>query len=135
MGAWGSGVFDNDVACDFALTAADGGGVSALEAALDRVLSLGDDYLKAPEAAEGLAAADVAARLRSSPGVENAYTARVDAWVRTAGATASGELAEKAARAIKRILTEPSELLELWEASDDFDGWKRAVEELTTRLQ
>jgi len=44
------------------------------------------------------------------------------------------ELVDKAKRAIARILLEPSELLELWTESNDFEGWKRAVEGVAQRL-
>jgi hypothetical protein len=134
MGAWGPGVFENDTACDFASAVADGGGIPALALALDRVLSSEGDYLEAPDAAEGLAAAEIIARLRGSPGKETAYTASIDAWIKGLQTTASDELIEKAKRSIVRILTEPSELLELWAASDDFDGWKCSVEDLSKRL-
>ena len=55
MGAWGPEVFENDIACDFASTVAEGGGVPALTQALDRVLSSEGDYPEAPDAEEGLA--------------------------------------------------------------------------------
>lgn len=50
MGAWGTGVFDNDTACDFASAVVDGGGMTALVEALDRVALSGDNYLEAPDA-------------------------------------------------------------------------------------
>lgn len=134
MGAWGSGVFENDTACDFASSVADGGGIAALNQAIDRVLSSGASYLEAQDAEEGLAAADIVARLRGSPGQQTAYTASIDSWIANSKAVASDELAKKAKQSIARILVEPSELLELWTESDEFDGWKRRVEELVQRL-
>lgn len=62
MGAWGTGVFENDAAGAFAVAVAGGGGVAALEAALDRVLAAGDVYLEAPQAEEAIAAAEIVAR-------------------------------------------------------------------------
>jgi hypothetical protein len=47
MGAWGTGVFENDPACDFAADVADGGGLRAPVQALDRVLLPESDYLRA----------------------------------------------------------------------------------------
>jgi Domain of unknown function (DUF4259) len=134
VGAWGSGVFENDTACDFASTVAEGGGIPALTQALDRVLSSKGDYLEASDAAEGLAAAEIIARLIGHLGKETAYTASIDAWVKSARITASDELVEKAKLSILRILSEPSELLELWTDSDDFDDWKRSVEDVSARL-
>jgi hypothetical protein len=134
MGTWGPGVFDNDTACDFALAVANSGGLRALVQALDRVVSSDGDYLEAPDATEGLAAAEIVARLKGSPGQQTGYTASIDAWIKGLKTGVSDELVEKAKRSIVRILTEPSELLELWTASDDFDGWKRSVEEVSKRL-
>jgi hypothetical protein len=134
MGAWGSGVFENDTACDFASAIADGGGMAALAEALDRVASSGDNYLEAPEAEEGLAAAEIVARLKGSPGQQTAYTASIDAWIEGFQTEIPDALIGMAKRSIARILAEPSELLELWAASDDFDSWKRSVEEVLKRL-
>ena len=134
MGAWGSGVFENDTACDFAADVAEGDNFAALEQTLDRVPATKGGYLEAPDAAEGLAAADIVARLTGSLGVQSAYTATVDAWVGRMQLAPSQELVEKARRAINRILTEPSELLELWQDSKEFETWRRAVDEVSQRL-
>jgi hypothetical protein len=134
VGAWGSGVFENDTACDFASTVAEGGGIPALTRALDRVLSSEGNYLEAPDAEEGLAAAEIIARLRSHSGEETAYTASIDAWVKSAQIAASDELVEKAKRSIARILSKRCELRELWTDSKDFEDWKRSTEEVLTRL-
>jgi hypothetical protein len=134
MGAWGKGTFENDTACDFAATVAEGIGFVVLEQALDRVLASETDYLEAPNAEEGLAAADIVARLNGSPGAQTSYTATTDAWVERSESTPSDALIEKARRSIKRILTQPSELLELWQDTADFEVWKRSVEEVSLRL-
>ena len=59
MGAWGSGVFENDTACDFAASVAEGADLAPLEQAFDRVLAQQGKYLEAPDAQEGLAAASM----------------------------------------------------------------------------
>ncbi len=59
MEAWGSGIFENDTACDFAASVAESDDLTALEEALDRVLAAEGKYLEAPDAEEGLAAADI----------------------------------------------------------------------------
>jgi hypothetical protein len=134
VGAWGFGVFENDTACDFASGVAGGGGVNALLGAIERVLSVEGGYLEAPDAEEGLAAAEIIARLRGKPGQETAYTAAIDAWISASRAQVSDELTEKARRSVARVMAAPSELLELWADSDDFDWWKRAVEGVAQRL-
>jgi hypothetical protein len=134
MGTWGIGVFENDTACDFAANVADGGGVQALVQALDRVLVPASDYLRAQDADRGLAAAEIVARLKGIRGQRTAYTAEIDAWIERSSAPISEELLDKARRAIARILTKPSELVDLWMDSGDFEDWKRDVEEVSKRL-
>jgi hypothetical protein len=133
MGTWGPGVFENDAASDFVSDVIDGGGIRALARAIDRVLSLKGNYLEAPDGQEGLAAAEIIARLSGNAGRRSGDTASIDAWVR-GQAKVPDELVKKAKRSIARILTEPSELLELWTDSDEFDDWKRSMEQLAQRL-
>jgi Domain of unknown function (DUF4259) len=102
--------------------------------ALDRISLRGDDYLEAPDAEEGLAAAEIVARLNGSPGDKTPYTASIDRWIEGSQTSVAAEVIEKAKRAITRVLSEPSELLELWTPSDNFDDWKRSVERLLDRL-
>jgi hypothetical protein len=134
MGAWGCGTFENDTACDFADTVAGENGLVVLEQALDRVLATGTNYLEAPDAEEGLAAADIVARLNGTASAQTSYTATIDAWVERSKLTPSKALIEKAQCSITRILTEPSELFELWQQSPDFEAWRRSVEEISKRL-
>ena len=134
MGTWGPGVFENDSACDYASEVAAGGGIDALNRAIDQVLSTEGRYLEAPDAAECLAAADIVARLRGYPGQQTVYTASMESWIANSSPVASDELARKAKQSVARILVEPSELLELWAESDDFDTWKRSVEAVGKRL-
>jgi hypothetical protein len=131
MGAWGIGTFENDTACDFAAEVAEASGLVVLEQALDRVLA-STNYLEARDAEEGLAAADIVARLNGSPGDRDAYTAEID--VERSRTTPSEALIEKARRSVTRILTEPSELLQLWQVSGDFGAWKDSVKEVSRRL-
>ena len=134
MGAWGAGIFENDTACDFAAEVVNGAGLQALVQALDRVLIPAKDCLLARDADRGLAAAEIVARLNGSPGEQTAYTAEIDTWIEGSSTPISDELLEKARRAIARILTEPSELVELWTESEYFDDWKRHVAEVSKRL-
>ncbi len=134
MGAWGSGIFENDAACDFAASVAESDDLKALERALDRVLAAEAEYLEASEAEEGLAAAEIVARLNGSPGTRTSHTASIDTWVERLRLAPSEELVDKARRSIIRILSEPSEILELWQESKDFEAWKRAVAEVSQRL-
>jgi len=97
-------------------------------------LACGSNYLEAPDAEECLAATEIIARLNGSPGEETPYTASVDAWIKGRRASIHPEVIEKAKRAINRILSPPSELVELWKDSDDFNRWRQRVEALLARL-
>jgi hypothetical protein len=134
MGAWGVGIFENDDACDFAAAVAESHDLSLLEATLDRVIDTGEEYLEAPQASEALAAADIIARLKKVPRERTSYTASIDKWIDRANLSPSDQLVDKARRAIARVLTEPSELLELWQESDEFESWRSSVGEVASHL-
>jgi hypothetical protein len=134
MGAWGTGIFDNDTACDWAYELEGQHDLGVIERALDEVLD-GDDAPDADIGEEALAAAEALARLQGHWGIRNSYTERMDAWVETAGLVPPPALVRKAHAAIDRILGADSELAELWGESDEFDGWKAAVAELRGRLR
>jgi hypothetical protein len=98
------------------------------------VLDVGEDYLDATEAEEGIAAADTLARLKGRFYVRNSYTKSLDAWVERHPITPSAELVEAAVQAIDRILSEPSELLELWSEGDSSE-WLKQMVALKERLR
>ena len=134
MGAWSHESFGNDTACDWAGDLQEGDDLAPVEAALDAVLAAGDDYLESPEACEAIAAAEVVARLQGHFGVRDAYSEGLDEWVARIGVAPSPELASKARRALARILVEPSELMELWEETEDAGAWRAAMNELLSRI-
>jgi len=135
MGTWGHGPFDNDTACDWAHELGENGGFSKIEATIDAVLENGMEYLDANAADEGIVAADVIARLCGEYGVRNPYTEGVDEWVSKQTRRPNSALIEKAITALDRIVTKPSELVELWEESDSEAGkWKEEIAALRIRL-
>ena len=135
MGAWDHTTFGNDDACDWGGDLRSHEDLSFVEETLDRFIDSGEEYLEAPEASEAVAAAEVLARLQGRFGIRNAYTESVDEWVATHPTAVPNGLARKAHAALDRILTRPSELLELWEESDDFSAWKDTISELKSRIQ
>jgi hypothetical protein len=134
MGAWGPGIFENDTACDFVAEIAASDGYASLDAAFDRVLAVLDSYLEAPDAEQALAAAEIVSRLRGGSGAQTSYSASIDEWILRQQAAPSEDLAEKARRCIVRILSEPSEALELWTGSGEFEAWKTEIDGLSMRL-
>jgi hypothetical protein len=135
MGAWGTGIFDNDTACDWAYTLEESDDLSVVEEALEKVMSAGAEYLEAPDAEEALAAAEVIARLQGNYGDRNAYTEIIDKWVLEKEMMVPPALIRKALSAIERVQTEPSEIVELWKDSEDFDAWKAGISNLNSRIR
>lgn len=134
MGTWAIDAFGNDMALDWAEDLQESQDLYFIANTLDNVLS-GDSaaYLEAPYAAEGLAAIEVLARLQGQPGV---VQEDVDAWVEEVRLKFKhrADLVEKAQRAIDHILSERSELRELWSESEEYENWRAGVLELKARV-
>jgi hypothetical protein len=125
MGTWGIGPFDNDTAADFCGSldeAAEGEREGVVRGALLRVVGTAD-YLEAPEGEEAVAAAAlVAAQCPGGDPVDSAYGPEEPLPDLSA-------LRGGAVQALDRVMTEPSELLELW-AESDGDPWLASVRRL-----
>ncbi|HKA08592.1 MAG TPA: DUF4259 domain-containing protein [Gemmataceae bacterium] len=134
MGAWAHDTFDNDTACDWAFDLAKTEDLSLVTQALARVIDAGTDYLDADVACEGLAACEVVARLKGNWGARNSYTEPVDNWVTAHPTFVSPDLVQQAGAVIDRVLSAPSELLELWEEGKEPNEWHSAVDNLRKRL-
>jgi hypothetical protein len=134
MGTWSVDAFGNDDAADWVHELEEAEDLGPIQEAIDAVLSVGDEYLEAPEASIALAAAEVLARLCGNPGEKNSYTEVADRWVEGAQVKPTVELLDKAQAAIARILAENSELKELWEDSDEYDAWQASVDNLRARV-
>ena len=142
MGAWGMGSFENDAAADFAWEIAEGG-FPVIEKIFDKVLAEKESYFEDGE--EAIAAAEVVAKLygRGPSPLDNLHEIEEDdfpdeeltlgKWIASAKPPPTGELVEKARRAVARVLTE-SELCHSWRDSNHFEEWKRGVDDLSKRL-
>jgi hypothetical protein len=134
MGAWSHESFGNDDACDWLAQLEEQDDFSVVESAFDAVIDAGADYLEAPEACEAIAAAEVVARAQGNVGTQDDISQDIDAWLQRVKVKPSATVIAKARRALDRIQTEPSELMELWEESDDADAWRAAVKALAARV-
>jgi hypothetical protein len=76
----------------------------------------------------------VLARCIGNAGYRDAYTAKVDAWVAAHSLKPSISLLNRASMAIQRIVSDNSELRELWEDGDGGVRWREAVDDLAARL-
>lgn len=133
MGAWSHEPFGNDTANDWAYELEGATDLVPIEQALDKVLAVGDEYLEAPEAEEAIAAIEVIAKLLGKGTQSDAYTEKVDAWVRTISSKPSAALLEKGKRVLQRVTSEDSELFELWEEEGD-NSWKESIGSLRSAI-
>ena len=137
MGTWAIGPFGNDFAQDWAEDLQESKDLYFIDETLTNALQAETtEYLEAPFGAEALAAAETFARLAGKGGVQDEDSARVDAWVADVQAKFKprADIADKARRVVALVLSESSELRELWEDSDHFNEWRASVEELAGRL-
>lgn len=90
--------------------------------------------MEAPEASCAIAAVEVIAKLLGKGTQSDAYTEKVDAWVKKVGVKPSRALLDKAQRALERILGEDSELKELWN-EDDAAEWEASIKSLNAAVR
>ena len=135
MGVWDHSTFGNDDACDWAGDLQGYQDLTLIKDTLDRVVQTGDGYLESFDALQAIAAAEVVARLRGQFGLQNSYTESVDTWVESHPQNVPIDLTQKSVLVLDRILTQPSELLELWEESDLFEAWKESNTVLKNRVK
>jgi hypothetical protein len=136
MGTWAVDAFGNDYAQDWAQDLHETSNMDAVEDTLNTALDGAAGELEAPIAAEVLVAIEVLARLQGKGGVRGRDSVAVDEWVeaRKPKARPRADLADKAVRALDRILSEQSELRALWEDSEHYEEWRAAVEDLRARV-
>lgn len=131
MGAWDVGPFDNDTAADFGGDlddAAEGEREGMLRSILTRAAST-EDYLDQDIAVEAVAAAAlVAAQCPGGDPVITAYGPKLPV------PELPLDLRELAVRALDRVITDPSELLELWAETDEIGPWRATIARLRTVL-
>jgi hypothetical protein len=134
MGTWAVDAFGNDDACDWACGLEETKDLSFIDKTLSKVLAGGEDYLEAPDACEGIAAAEVVARLQGKYGERNSYTEVIDNWVAEVKIKPTADINKKAHAVLDRVLSESSELLELWQDSGELDTWRKSVLDIKSRI-
>jgi hypothetical protein len=127
MGAWSHEPFGNDDANDWAYELEETEDLSYVEAALDAVLEA-EGYVEAPEASCAVAAVEVLAKLLGKGTQSDAYTEKVDEWVKKVRVQPPRPLLEKARLALARVRGSGSELRELWHG--DAAEWEASLDSL-----
>jgi hypothetical protein len=150
MGAWGTGIFDNDEAMDWLAgweeavegegDADEPGRIAFVIGALAVVVEH-KGYLDIDAGECALAAAEAVAAAGGKPGP--ALSGKVDESVLALAKWAKGpsakilnqpEVRALAIQAIERSLGAESEIAELWAESEEADQWRASVDDLRTRL-
>ncbi|MET9619442.1 DUF4259 domain-containing protein [Streptomyces sp. NPDC006464] len=125
MGTWDIGPFDNDTAADFSGDLDDtppAERAALIRATLGEVIETGTDYLDSDVAVQAVAAAAlVASQCPGGDPVPTPYGPD------EALPELPVELRPLAVEALDRVLTEPSELLELWGETDEAGPWKATL--------
>ena len=134
MGAWGSGIFENDAAMDFIGNLADHpeNADSVLREALETAAHMGG-YLDAPEGEEALAAAAIISLAADGSPVQPEPS--VEDYARKISRKVPSGLAPLAIEAIDRVLADESELRELWEEQDAVAEWRAEPDAVRHHLE
>jgi len=132
MGAWGTGNFDNDTALDWVFELEETNDLALIVETIEVVFT--EDYIDSDVGSEALIAIEAIARLKGNFGIENSYAEDLDSWVKSHKLEVSNELIEKSKKVLKLIVSDKSELYELWEETEDFETWKDEIDNLRYRL-
>ncbi|MGW5365726.1 DUF4259 domain-containing protein [Actinopolymorpha pittospori] len=130
MGAWDTGVLDNDGAQDFLadLMQTDPDQRERFIRQALQTAAGGEGYLDVDEGQAAIAAAAAVAAARTGPPLDNGGTDRIAIDPRTP------ELLAQAVRAIDRVTGENSEWRELWGEGDMLDAARAAVAEVRANV-
>lgn len=134
MGAWGVRALENDDAADWSDELQETSDLSLVEETLEMIETVSSDYLEADVACEVLAACELIARMLGRSGYSDAYSEPLDEWVAKHSIDVPSTLVARASHAIDLVISEDSELKELWQESDEYAAWLAAVEDLRHRV-
>ena len=137
MGAWGSGIFENDDAQDFLLDYKEAG-PSVVEDVLMEFSELDhSDYMDVDIGSAALAAAEIVATCYGQPNASLAKDVQDNVVTHCAAIAGNKDLVSYAKIAPAAIMSpDSSELYQLWEEADaaDFSQFKSVVADLEARL-
>lgn len=134
MGAWGLGSFENDEAADFLAEVTGSGDLSLIREAIDNVVT-STEFVEAPDACRAIVAAEVIAAALGRPTAEALQQDGLSRWLARIRPGIEPALAHAAQAALAQIVAPNSELLELWQDTDDLAEWKALVTDLKQQLQ
>jgi len=133
MGAWGSGILEDDTALDFLEELRSGD--DAVELAREALAEAGDaKYLEYDAGQAALVSAAIVDAVLHGTSL-GADVEGLAEWLGGLQAAEWAPLREDAARGCLRVIGSASELQELWsENEEEFPRWRRQIETLAARL-
>lgn len=133
MGAWGVNSFENDSALDFIADIEEQGSALFLEQ-IDFVAKYPEeDFLEAPDAEQVLVALEIIAVVQGNPSKN--IPEGLSTWIEKNGPKEVGDTTiELSHKALDRVLSNNSELKELWEDSDEYSLWEKNLKDLKERI-
>ena len=135
MGAWSHEPFGNDTACDWVFELEGSTDFEVIEQAFDQMINDDDEYLDADYGCVAHAAAELLAKVLGEGTQNESYPEGIDEWIATLTSEPSAALLQKAVVALDLLLSEESELNELWEESgENYPLWKENIATLKAFL-
>ena len=130
MGAWGIKTFENDDASDWIYGLEEASDLSLIEDTLKLAES---DYLEEPDGCNILAALEVILVLQGK--ACSGLPEEASAWAAKHVSLDTTSLVSLAITSLERVLSEDSEIKELWEESEDFQNWRSDVLSIKAALE
>ncbi|MEM7489409.1 MAG: DUF4259 domain-containing protein [Pseudomonadota bacterium] len=136
MGAWGTGIFDNDSAADWLYEYEDQGAPAVASALSEVAETPADDYVEVDMGSWALAAGEVVAAANGQP-LEVGEELMATIAKHAAAVRSIDGLPASALRAMDRVMGANSELAELWDEAggEDEAAFQAAAADLRTRLK
>jgi len=131
MGAWGMGVFDDDTSCDLLYEAMESNAKAFIENVVGKDVS---EYLEYEEGHEYIVSGAIVDSILNKTNYSH-NTEGYDEWLAEQSPELVEEFIPKIITGLNRVLSENSELNELWmENEEDYPEWKSNIEKIITAL-
>ena len=132
MGAWGMGVFDDDTSCEIMEDAIDEG--TSIEALIGKALGASNsEYIEYTECHEIIVAGAMTNALLNEVAYEGVDD--LNPWLASQNKDQATPHKANLVVALKKVLSEGSELNELWsENEDDYPTWRGNIESIISDL-
>ena len=131
MGAWGTGVFEDDTSCDLLCDALEDDAKKFIQ---ETISSQDAEYLEYTEGHAFIVSGVIADSILNQASYDH-ETEGFDEWMDQQQPDSLLEFVPDIVTGLKRVISEDSELNELWqENEEEYPEWKSNIEEIITAL-